>query len=99
MTEFRPLESSIENYFQKQCTLRGFWQRKFPAGGGVPDRIVIAPALTAFVELKRPGEKPRKLQLVIHRQMRNAGGAVFVASTKDEVDAVLDAIQEGRKTL
>ena len=99
MTEFRPLESSIENYFQKQCTLRGFWQRKFPAGGGVPDRIVIAPALTAFVELKRPGEKPRKLQLVIHRQMRNSGGAVFVASTIEELDAVLDAIQEGSKNL
>lgn len=99
MATSRPLESIIESYFRKQCAARGFWERKFPAGGGVPDRIVIAPTLTAFVELKRPGEKPRKLQLAVHRQIREAGGAVFVASTKSEVDAVLDAIAEGKKEL
>jgi hypothetical protein len=44
-----------------------------------------------FAELKRPGEKPRKLQGAVHRMLRKLGFRVYVIDSKD---GVLEAIRD-----
>lgn len=41
---------------------------------------------TVWVELKRPGQKPRPDQLREHTRMRNAGQTVYVISTYEELE-------------
>lgn len=93
------LESEVETHLVQECELRGFFECKFKAPGcaGVPDRIVVGNGLTAFVELKRPGEKPRKLQKAIIARIRAAGGIACIADTKEKVDAVLNALEAGKR--
>jgi hypothetical protein len=43
--------------------------------------------VTAMVEVKRPGQKPRKGQGGEHRRMRNAGWPVYVVDSEEAVDA------------
>lgn len=84
-----PRENRIESYFRRQCRLYGFLALKFvsPARNGVPDRMVITPAGTVFVELKRTGEQPTRLQNAMHRKMRRFGAAVHVLDSVPAVDA------------
>ena len=69
----------------------GWWTRKFtsPSNTGVPDRIFIKNGKTLFIEFKATGEKPRKLQLEIIKQMREKGAVVHV----------VDDIQTGKDIL
>lgn len=92
MTKVR--ESVIEEYLRNRCDQLGYLCYKFkaPSNAGVPDRIVIGNGHTVFVELKRPGEKPRKLQVAQIRRMREAGATVFVADTTELVDEVLQYV-------
>lgn len=85
-------EGAIENYLKQRCEKQGWLCYKFmPCGyNGVPDRIVIGNGRTIFVELKAPGETPRKNQLAIHKKMRKAGAEVHVIDTKEQVDAFID---------
>ena len=87
-------EGTIENYLRDQCKARGYICFKFaPCGvNGIPDRIVIGNGQTVFVELKAPGERPRKNQKAIHRKMRAAGAIVYVIDNKPDVDALLEDI-------
>ena len=60
-----PLERDIERYFVKEVEAHGGWAIKFQSDSqaGVPDRIVFwkGSRSVEFVELKRPGGKPRPL--------------------------------------
>lgn len=87
-------EGAVESYFVKQAKKHGFLYFKFtsPSNNGVPDRIIIGHGLTIFVELKAPGEKPRKLQTVVIDDMRNHGANVFVIDTKQVVDVFFENI-------
>lgn len=87
-------EGTIENYLRDRCRHMGYICFKFaPCGiNGIPDRIVIGNGQTVFVELKAPGERPRKNQIAIHRKMRAAGAVVYVIDNKPDVDALLEAI-------
>lgn len=84
-------EGEIESYLLSQARKNGYMCMKFvsPSTSGVPDRVLVGHGLTFFVELKAPGEVPRKLQLSVMRQMREHGAHVFVADTKEAVDEVL----------
>ena len=66
-------EAVVERYFKKRCESEGFLCYKFTSPGtdGVPDRVIIGHGLTVFVELKAPGEKPRKLQVHTFDEMAN----------------------------
>lgn len=83
-------EGRVERHFVKSAERNGFLHFKFtaPSTNGVPDRILVGHGLTLFVELKAPGEKPRKLQTVVMDDMRQHGAVVYVADTKEAVDSI-----------
>lgn len=87
-------EGAIEKYLYDQAKKHDILCYKFtaPSTAGVPDRVLIGNNKTVFVELKRPGAKPRKLQIAIHTKMRDHGAIVFVADTKPLVDEIIDFI-------
>jgi hypothetical protein len=62
----RPLERQIEQQLKKAVSRIGGLCLKFTSPGcaGVPDRVVLLPGgRLIFVEIKRPGEVPRPLQM------------------------------------
>ena len=63
---------------------------------GIPDRLVLMPGgKMAFVELKAPGEKPRKLQQIRIKQLRKMGFMCFVVDGPEMISDVLDSIKGG----
>ena len=61
---------------------------------GIPDRLVLLPnGKCAFVELKAPGEKPRKLQKIRMKQLRKLGFKTYVIDGVEQIGGVLDEIQ------
>ncbi|MEU7322477.1 VRR-NUC domain-containing protein [Streptomyces griseoviridis] len=87
----RTRESTIEDYLLSQCRAHGFLCLKFvsPARRGVPDRIVVAPSGTVFVEVKRPGGRLRKLQQLTHAKLRRHGAEVHVVDDKPSIDVFI----------
>ena len=81
-------ERDVETYFVNLCVRQGWLCEKFtsPSKRGVPDRIVTAGpnGFVCFVELKKPGEKPRKLQEIDHKTRKDRGCHVFIVSNKYE---------------
>ena len=88
-------ESSIEKQLVKEVKLRGGMCEKWVSGTvGWPDRIVLLPdGKIGFVEVKAPGEKPRKLQVHRHNQLRALGYKVFVLDDLGQIGGIIDAIQ------
>jgi hypothetical protein len=80
-----PLERSIEQYFKTLCERAGALTYKFtsPSNRSVPDRIVIFQGQVAFVELKRPGQRPTPLQSHTHQKMRAQGARVIVIDSRE----------------
>lgn len=69
-----------------------------PGYAGVPDRIVLLPhGRIGFVEVKAPGEKPRKLQVSRHRLLRRLGFKVYVLDSPDDIEKILDDIEEAEE--
>ena len=69
-------EREIEEKLRIESQKRGGLAMKFVSPGlvGVPDRIVVLPqGRIGFVELKAPGEKPRKIQVRRMGQLRKLG--------------------------
>jgi len=74
-------ESDIECKMRTLIKQRGGLFIKFisPSTRGVPDRIVVKkPGRVIFVELKKEGETPTKLQKYIHKKLRALGCEVYV---------------------
>lgn len=87
-------EAKVENYLKTLANKTGFLYWKFTTQSqtGVPDRILIGHGYTFFVELKQPGEKPRKDQKAVIELMRDYGAIVYVGSSKEECDAIVKDI-------
>ena len=67
------------------------WKFVSPGTAGVPDRIILMPmGRIAFVEVKAPGERPRKLQLARHRLSRRLGFKTFVLDNPEQIGGILD---------
>lgn len=81
-------EKDIENYLKRKT--KGLCL-KFTSPGtlGVPDRIVVMPTGTFFVEVKAPGKKPRPSQIAMHKKIAEAGQPVWVVDTYESVDRAL----------
>jgi len=83
-----PVETKAENKFR-------LWVEKErkelcfkinPLGrAGLPDRIIVGKdRLIFFIEFKRAGKTPRKLQTYIHKLLREFGFNVYVCYSLEE---------------
>lgn len=91
-------EKEVESYLINRCKQEGFYCLKFvsPTTNGVPDRIIIMPSYTFFVEVKRPKGVTRALQDAVIRRMRNAGAIVFRCDTKKKVEEILQNMKNNK---
>lgn len=86
------LESDVEGYLVQEVRKAGGECRKLKWIGrnGAPDRRVLLPGLGGlYVELKKPGEKPRPNQLREHALLRRYGERVEVIDSFSSVDVLL----------
>lgn len=89
------LEKTIEKKFSTAVKKRGGIAVKFvsPSFAGMPDRLCLMPGgKIGFVEVKAPGEEPRKLQQSRHRLLRRLGFKVFVLDNEEQIDKIIDEI-------
>lgn len=89
-------EREIERKLVSAVKSRGGICPKFVSPGfdGMPDRVVLLPqGKFGFVEVKRPGEKPRPLQIARHRLLRKLGFLVFVLDGEEQIGGMIDEIQ------
>ncbi|HAP5399758.1 TPA: VRR-NUC domain-containing protein [Enterococcus faecalis] len=91
------IENDIEKYLVRQIKRIGALCYKFTSPGtrGVPDRIILYQGNVFFVELKRPGGKPRKDQLKTIEKFKEQLIPVFVIDSKQGVDTLIYAMQSG----
>lgn len=85
-------EKDIENYLVKQAKKAGFLIRKVQWVGTnhCPDRVVMSPGVTVWVELKAPGQLPRGGQLREINRMSEAGQLVAVLYSHVGIDELID---------
>ena len=93
------LESRVEAGLRKQVVKHGGLFLKFvsPSQAGVPDRIIITGGRVIFVELKKQGAKPRKLQDKVIERMRSHGADVRVVAGEAEADALVEELWPEKK--
>lgn len=84
-------ERDIERYLIAQVAALGGETRKLRWVGrnGAPDRLVLLPGKTLWVELKAPGEKAKPHQVREHERMRKMGQRVEIVDSCERVDEVL----------
>ena len=90
-------EKSIEQALVKSVKQKGGICPKFisPGFAGVPDRLVLMPGgRTAFVEVKRKGEKPRPLQKHVHKVLRGLGFKVYVLDDTKDIEKILKGVMQ-----
>lgn len=94
-------ETDIENYLCGETARRlgGMaYKTVSPGRVGFPDRLLCwrgrrRKKQNCLVELKRPGEKPTRRQLIEHDRLRELGQDVFAIETKAEVDALMNELE------
>lgn len=65
---------------------------------GAPDQLVMLKGKHYWVECKAPGKSPTKMQYREHLRMTTLGGCtVYVASSEDEVDSIIEKEMRGEK--
>ena len=93
----RPVrERDVEGYLVKRVEALGGEVRKLKWIGrrGAPDRLVMLPGRSFFVETKKPGEDAEKHQHKEHKVMRAAGLRVVIIDSIDSVDEVLNECRD-----
>ena len=95
MTITQIRERDVEQYLLKQCRAHNLLCLKFtsPGRAGVPDRIIVGPRSTVFVEVKAPGCKPRPLQLATFAKIEAFGGLVFVIDSYRDVNELMSLLK------
>lgn len=92
-------ERHVEQALVDRVSAAGGLAIKFvsPAMSGMPDRIVVMPGgRIAFVELKRPGERPRPLQVRMHQMLIERGADVRVVDDLAAVEQLVAQMSRGR---
>lgn len=89
------IEKDVEEYFVKEVKKVGALVFKFtsPGTSGVPDRIVCYFGKAYFVEVKKPGDKPRPLQKIVMNRLLKQKMDVSVIDTKLKVDQFCERIK------
>lgn len=88
-------EKVVERKLVELCKLNGGMCIKLLSFHivGLPDRLCIFPkAKIVFVELKTTKQKPRQVQLFMHKKIRNMGFKVEVVDTVDKVIELIEDI-------
>jgi len=86
------LEAKVESLFVRRVAERGGTALKQTGIAGISDRLVLLPGgRMIFVELKRPGEKPRKLQVYWLNKLERMG---FETAVLDSVESVEEFVCE-----
>ena len=81
-------EKLIERKLVKLTAEAGGWCLKLLAlhCAGLPDRICLMPGgKVFFVETKSTGDKPRKIQLLVHKKLRALGFKVYVIDKSEQI--------------
>jgi hypothetical protein len=93
-----PLESTVEVKTTEYAQNKGCLVIKLNILGrrGWPDRLFIYKGQVLFIEFKRQGEQPRKLQVAIHGRIRSHGINVDVVDTLQQGIATIDHFTHGR---
>lgn len=80
--ENKPLESQIQSRIIQRLKREGWLVVKIGLTNlpGFPDIMALKDGMAKFIEVKRPGEKPRDLQEYRHKQLRDCGFSVEVAT-------------------
>lgn len=91
-----PLEKTIVANVMAQGRALGWWVTKFHGNAysmsGVPDVLAIKGGRAAWLECKRPGEEPTKIQLHRMRELSAAGCPVAVVTSAAEARAFLENV-------
>lgn len=88
-------ERDIEKFLVQEVKKRHGKAFKFVSPGtlGVPDRLVILPGgIACFVELKRPGGKPRPVQRFCLLYLYHKGHRVAVVDNKNTARALVERL-------
>lgn len=91
-------ESRIEKKLVKAVRNKGGIALKFvsPGNNGYPDRLVlISYGHISFVEVKAPGEIPRRLQLARHKKLISLGFKVFVLDDERQIPKIIEETMKG----
>ncbi|WP_027396010.1 VRR-NUC domain-containing protein [Anaerovibrio lipolyticus] len=90
------LEKQIERKLCDEVKNRNGMCLKQTGLAGIPDRLVLLPnGKCAFVELKAPGEKPRKLQQIRMKQLKKLGFKCYVIDGAEQIKPMLEVIADG----
>jgi hypothetical protein len=100
LNNYHMKETVIERYLVAQVKKAGGKALKMVPtyDNGIPDRLVLLHGKTIFVELKAPGEEPRKLQALFLDELRRGGYDARVIDTKKQVDDFIKEIQNTNKS-
>ncbi len=85
-------EANIERYLVQCAAQIGGELRKVRWIGrhAAPDRVLMLDGATIWIELKAPGETPKRHQAREHKRMRDMGQRVEVIDSPAQVDALFD---------
>ncbi len=89
-------EKQIEQKLVKYESDLGGWALKLssPGTSGLPDRLLLMPGgIAAFVEVKAPGKKPRALQQVQMRRLKQLGFPVIVLDDSEQIGQTIDVLR------
>lgn len=80
MEDSKPLEREIQRKIVERYTRNGYLVVKIGLCNipGFPDLMVLRGGKASFIEVKRPGCKPRPLQEYRHKHLRSLGFEVLV---------------------
>lgn len=92
-----PLEKTIVARVIEQARGMGFWTMKNHGSAysvkGLPDVLVIKGGRAAWMEVKRPGQHPTRVQEHLMRQLSAAGCPVCVVHSAADARHFLEAIE------
>lgn len=90
-------ESTIEKHLVKRVkAIGGKAVKMVPTfENGIPDRQVLYKGRAIFVEVKKPGETPRRLQVEYMRELAAAGFECRVIDSIDGVEKLIFDLTNG----